>query len=329
MTTEQTTQPTPESRVTVGIEQDTQAVTFGAGGQTQSSAAGDSITQAFDKDGVAEELTPEELAALEAEGDDDTPAGEEETPEGDPKPDEEETPEGEEPEALPEWDGDDEAVVSAYEGKYITTDEAGAQVLNFEAFNDEFAKDRGEGKRDLEPSTRKFLKDRFGISDKLIDSHLAGVVAQEREIATAFHLQFGETPEAGKQAYDTMFTWAKESYSPQQRERYNAAMKAGGEAAQEQIELLKTRFLTKNPGKLDADPKSNKGIGLKRERGVSPKKNATAQASAQTPSVKPFANAGEHRVAQNEALSMKPGKEREAALVAVRQRLATSTFWQA
>ncbi|MGV1835228.1 hypothetical protein ACQZ6C_10740 [Rhizobium rhizogenes] len=326
-TEENTNKPTPASdRITVGIEHDTTAVSFDSFGNTSTSSTGDSLNQGFDGEGEA--LSPEALAELEAGEELSTQETTEEGAEGD-KPEDtntEETPE--DTEELPEWNSEDETVSSAYDGKYITKDEQGKDVLNFEAFNAEFSKERpqedGTVKRDLNAGTRQYLKDRFGISDKLIDSHLAGVIAQERLIADTFHSQFGATPEEGKKTYETMFSWAKGSYSPAQRERYNAAMKAGGEAAQEQIELLKTRYLTKNPGK-DETPKP--GIGLRKERGVSPAKNATGGQTSKTPAVQAFANAEEHRVAQNEALKLS-GKEKDAQLAEVRKRLQASTFWQ-
>jgi hypothetical protein len=320
--TEQQQQTPTNDRISVGIEQDTTAVSFDGTGGTSTKSTGDSLNQEFDKDGLA--LTDEELAELEG---DDQPTEGVDTEEE--KPAEEETPEETDPEAeLPEWDEANDEVNSAYDAKYITKDDGGKDVLNFQAFNDEFAKDRGEGKRDLNAGTRQYLKDRFGISDKLIDSHLAGVIAQEEKIANVFHGQFGATPEEGQKVYTEMFGWAKENFTPAQKDRYNAAMKEGGEAAQEQIELLKTRFLTKNPGKASTTEAAERTIGLRKvERGVSPKKNATGGQSSQSAAPTPFANAEEHRVAQNEALKLK-GKEKDTKLAEVRSRLSASQFWQ-
>lgn len=321
---------TTNDRVSVGIEEDTSSVSFDGKGNTSASSTSDSMNQEFNREGEA--LSPADLAELEGDDADqpgkpqDGTDGEEvDTTAGDDKPD------TDEPAAeLPEWDPASEEVSAAYDGKYITKDEGGADVLNFEAFNEEFAKDRGEGKRDLNAGTRKFLKDRFGISDKLIDSHLAGVIAQEQQARDILHKQFAATPEEGEKTFNAMTTWAKENFTQAQKDRYNAGMRAGGEAALEQIELLKTRYLTKNPNGLgkqeSTEPGKKPGIGLQR-RAASPQKNATSGETSRQISVQPFANAEEHRIAQNEALRL-TGKEQTEKLAEVRKRLIASDFYK-
>lgn len=322
--------------LSVGVEQDTVAVSFDTEGKSTVTTTGDGIRQDYGSDG--ELLTPEDIASLEADPDgeaagkaegDASGDAEDDKSEGDDK--EEGAEEGVE---LPDWDPESEEVSTAYDSKYITTDDEGKDVLNFEAFNAEFALDRGEGKRDLNPGTRRYLKDRFGISDALIDSHLKGVIAQEREMEADFHKQFGSTPEDGKRNFDAMFAWAtsEAGYTPEQKARYNEAMAAGGQAALDQIELLKTRYLSKNGGKLPEGETSEtgkqSGIGLKRkERGVSPPKNATGGQTTTPKQAAPFANAEEHRVAQNEALKL-TGKARTSKLEEVRSRLLVSDFWR-
>lgn len=323
------TEKTNGDSLTVGVEQESVVVSFDQEGGSKVSTTGDSLKQEYD--GAGDLLSPEDIADLEADtGEGEEGEGSKDGEEGTDK-EGEESSEGDTAE-LPEWDPADEDVSSKYDAKYITKDEDGSEVLNFEAFNEEFALDRGEGKRDLNPSTRKYLKDRFGISDKLIDTHLQGVIAQEREMANSFYSNFAADPVEGEKVFDAMLAWAKAEggYSAEQKARYNEAMQAGGQAAQDQIELLKTRYLTKNGGKLPtSEPGSKPGIGLKRkERGVSPPKNATGQASGSGKTAQPFANAEEHRIAQNEALRLK-GKERDAKLAEVRTRLQASTFWRA
>jgi hypothetical protein len=156
------------------------------------------------------------------------------------------------------------------------------------------------------------------------------VVLQEKAIADDFHSQFGADPVDGKANYEKMFNWAKkEGFTPAQKDRFNAAMQKGGDDAREQLELLKTRFITKNGpdalGKPTEEQKKSQ-LGLRKEgRSASPRRSATDGKTA--PTISAYANAEEHRVAQKEALSLR-GAEREQALTDVRKRLEASQFWR-
>jgi hypothetical protein len=288
-------------------------------------------------------LSAEDIAAIQAGETDISDKGDQDADHDAGEPDADESTEGEKEEAdaemadaepLPDFEELTDEVASQYEGRYTTTDDTGEQVLKLEAFNAEFAIERpqedGTVKRDLNPGTRKWLKKQFGATDALIDQHLAGVVLQEKAIADDFHSQFGADPVDGKANYEKMFNWAKkEGFTPAQKDRFNAAMQKGGDDAREQLELLKTRFITKNgPDALGKPTEEQKKaqLGLRREgRSASPRRSATAGKTA--PIISAYANAEEHRVAQKEALSLR-GAEREQALTDVRKRLEASQFWR-
>lgn len=333
----ESTQPAAPERLTITPEEQSTSVSFDTDGKGTPSSHSDSMTHDFDAPQDQNALSADELAALEAG--EELPAGEkaaEDTPT-------EETPTEEAASDLPEWNPEDEAVSAAYDAKYVTTEEDGTPALNFEAFNEQYLKDRGANddgspKRDIDAATREYLKHRFGISAKIIDAHIQGLQAQEREAVNIFHSQFAETPAEGKAIYDKMLAWGKENFTPAQRARYNAGMKAGGEEAMEQIELLKTRFITKNPAEAlnvtkkvleDATTTTTKQLGFKpggKVREVSPAKSATANGGTSR-GPQPFANAEEHRKAQSAALKL-PRGEVANAIADVRARLVASTFYK-
>jgi hypothetical protein len=292
----------------------------GEGGETTSLSAEDlAALEGLDKEGGETATEGEQEDTLEAgtDGSDPQQEGNETTSEAADLPDFEElTPE----------------IEAQYVEKYTSTDEAGNPVLNLAAFNAEADKVRtkedGTEYYDLNPGTRKYLKT-LGISDAIIDQHLAGYTAQKQVIADTFHSQFGSDAKDGKANYDKMIAWAREGgFTPEQKARYNAAMQAGGEAAQDQIELLKTRYISKNPTALgEATPEQKRAqLGLRKDaRSASPQRSATSGKTSQAPAG--YANAEEHRVAQTEAMRM-TGRERTAALEEVHKKLQASTFWR-
>lgn len=337
MTTEDTTQQKPQagtSQLTVATSTGGESYSFDP---TSASKQASLIDEA---DGtLVVDPTDDPLDIVDGDDGEGDPVDEPKAADGDePKEEDPKEPDADEPaegEPLPAWDPENEEVAAAYDAKYISKDADGNDELNFEAFNAEFLAKRAEGKIDINADSRAYLKARFGISDKVINQHLEGVVALEARAEEKTFLQFGATPEEGKAAFETMVAWGKENYSEAQRARYNAAIdkaKSGDDSElQEQFELLKTRYISKNPGKVPAaeaqEAQAAKKIGLQR-RPVAPAKTTTNKATPQDTATVGFANAEEHRVAQAAALKL-PAKEQAAALSKVRARLVASSFWKA
>lgn len=288
---------------------------FGAGESSVSTSTSDGASMDFNADGsvVEKPVSPAdpELEGEEADGNPEQPEGGD--TEGDGEPDAEGN--GEAPDGDP-FDPDDAESVEAFNAKYIGEDGG----LNMEAFTDELQGNVTNGVFDLNKSTRAWLNN-AGISNALINQHLQGVKAMSEANDNAFYSLAG-----GKESYDKKFAWAKENFTPAQKERYNKAMAKGGDAAQEQLELLNTRYAAGNPNAGTETP-AKKGFGFGApKRPASPQRDATNNASAKPtsqPKAQGYANAEEHRAAMNEALASKnPAKMEE-----VRARLRASSWF--
>lgn len=229
-----------------------------------------------------------------------------------------------------EWDASKPEVVEAFDKKYWNED--GSQ-LNLTAFNATLEANIAlNGKADIAPGERAYLKDRLGLSDEAITQHIAGVVAVRAENDKAFY----SLPFVGsKEAHEARIEWASKGYTPAQKAAFNAAMAKGGDDAKEALELLDMRASKgglKLPGKAPAQRTAAEKIDPQRKgppgrRDASPKRDATAGAgtSAGKPGVEPFKSADEHRKAQ--AKAMKSGDKAE--LATVRDRLkASPALWK-
>lgn len=224
------------------------------------------------------------------------------------------------PEDLGDYNSEDPEVVSKFEARYFKDDGENGQVLNTDAFNEELAANLAADPENfnINASSRKFLKDRLGISDALIDNHLKGIKAQTEVNDAAFYA----TPTVGgKEAYEAKLAWGKENYTPAQKEKFNAAIKAGGDSALEAVELLALRYASanKDEGQAGDQKVPAKSLG----RPVSPKKDVTSSATAgRSAGVEPFASADDHRKALKAA---KNDAERDV----VRKRLRVSPWFKA
>ncbi len=225
--------------------------------------------------------------------------------------------------ATPEDLGDyDPANSSKFDERYFS-DAGGDEgpTLNLAAFNAELAANLAADPEnfDINKNTRGWLKDRLGISDQLINNHLAGLKAQQQVGQEAF---YAHPDVGGKDAYEAKLAWGKENYTPDQKAKFNAALKAGGDAALEAVELLSARF-TKAGGK-SASPVEktvSKVPSRPERRAASPSKDVTAAASApSSQGVEPFASEADHRAALK---ASKSDKERDA----IRARLRVSPWW--
>lgn len=275
----------------MGIENSTSSVSIGADvGTTVVSMDGDKPTVTNPEEVSSVDLGADIEADLEKDLADDD-ADPEAKPEGDDAEGEgdegtEEGEEGDDAEALPEFDIESEEVVKAYEAKYTHAEDG---TLNLDAFNAELAANEAkDGKPNVNEGSRKFLKEVYGVSDALIDRHIEGLVAIREAQDAAFYAKAG-----GQEVYEQMLGWATGDggYTPAQKERFNAAILKGGEEAEEQIELLKTRFAAKNP---QAGAEKTAGKRFRDRRRSSPVKQASA--STATSTVKGYENQEAYRV---------------------------------
>lgn len=309
-----------------GVDPERLDLSFGGGGSTSLDAdrSGKGTVKEnedpgsgldFDQDGGVERTGLDKL---------DADLGDEEGGEGD-EPNTEETSEEKEagsPEDLGDWNADDEEVGKKFDERYFT-EKDGSQLLNMDALSVEVAANLAKegGTAGLNAGTYGWLKDRLGVSKEYVDQIIAGQLAQREKNEEAFYSTVG-----GKDLYEAKLEWAKGVYTADQKARFNAAIKAGGDAAAEALELLNTRWEkagNKAPEPKDGDLPKRPGIGVRRPS--SPAKTvSSAENPARNRGVEPFSNADEHRKALREA--QRSGDK--AKIADVRKRLAASTFWR-
>lgn len=272
----------PRFAIEVGTE-DSASASFNPDGSVETNVVKNNVGMSFNQDGtttrtdfgddISAEVDADLKAAEEEEG---SEAGNEAEPEA--------------PSAefdLPDFDPENEEVSAQYKERYLTEDGS----LNFEAFNKSFYGNLQAGKTDLNANERAFVKQHMKVSDEAIDVYLNGVASKVKEADEAFYSAAG-----GKETYDAMFGWAvgEGGYTQAQKERFNAALKAGGSELDEQVELLKTRYAASGKAPAPkADPKLER-------RKSSPSASATSAApSAPGPSgPEPFASLAEFNKAQ-------------------------------
>lgn len=213
---------------------------------------------------------------------------------------------------LPDYNADDEAVIAKYDEKYLKQDEKGNSVLNLDAFNDELNANYAEGKLDINPGSRQFVKDTFGVDDKAIDLYLAGLKVEADAKDNERYALVG-----GKDIWDSLVEWGKTNYTPEQQKRFNEAVQKGGDEAAEQVELLKARAAGKVKGV------ASKGPGRLGRRPSSPAKVVDGSRAA-APKAEPFATSEDHRKAMVEA--EKSGDM--AKVEEVRKRLRASAWFK-
>lgn len=284
----------------------------------------------------AHQQTPLEVADETAEGEEKKESGEDKQPAAD------ETASAYEP--LPDFDPTNEEVTTKYDERFLTehTDEADGSksvVLNREAIADEIranmARAEGATERPNE-GTYKYLKEKLGITRDLVDAAIEGEKAKFTQAKAAMDEVTG-----GEEAWKAKITWASTTkdasgkdiiggYSKEQVARFNAAMKEGGEAAKEQIELLNERYSKANPTTGTTPPAKKPGIGVQR-RPASPEKTTTSGANTLggTGAVKPFATKEDYNKELANVRNMKPGAEQEAKHRELRARTQVSPWWKA
>lgn len=321
--------------------------TFDAGGKavTKSSAG---VMLDVDREGTeragigdAPELDEETLKDLEADGSAEKDATDETADKGDEEPkDGEDKKEGTDEaapyEPLPDFDPENEEVAAAYDARFLKDDGDDGQALNVEAIADEIRANmakEGEARSERpNEGTYKWLRTKLGITRDMVDNHIEGEKAKYLQQKAALDEVTG-----GEEAWKAKLAWAstKEDgsqggYTKEQVARFNAAMKEGGAAAAEQIELLNERYAKANGGTTTATPKpaTKSGVGLQR-RSATPAKTTQGAANAgSTAGPKPFANKADYDKELANVSHLKQGPERDAKHKELRARLAASPWWR-
>jgi hypothetical protein len=223
-------------------------------------------------------------------------------------------------EPLPEFDAANEEVLAAYDARYMKDGDDGYKVVNFDAFNAELAANFKDGKTDLDPGSRAWVKATIGVSDEMIDQHLEGLVSKAQANDAKVYAQVG-----GPEVFESLHAYAKEHYSEAQKAAYNAAAEKAKKGdfsdLNEQLDLLSLR----------AQKAGFKGLPARAQatrirRPSSPVKSAGSNTNGASRTSQPagdasiFKSSEEHRIAQNEALASKDN----AKIAAVRAKLARS-----
>lgn len=236
-------------------------------------------------------------------------------------------------EALPEFDAEKPEVIEAYDGRYFK-DVDGKPTLDIDKLgevvyaNSQKTDDKGNiiGKPELNAGEYAWLEARLGVTREQADETIAGRIALKQQKETAFYTSVG-----GKDNWDGVLAFAKEKnlYKPEQKAKFNAALKAGGDEAMEQIELLFAR--AEKAGYRGAGPKPDPKVAQKpasllgaprAKKPASPQKSASGAEVRQAGGLKPFENNDEY-VAALRAAGTDKAKVEEA-----RKRLAASTYWR-
>lgn len=235
---------------------------------------------------------------------------------------------------LPEYDPENAEVAEAYE-KHFVKEVNGKPTLDIDgALGDEVYRNSQKegGKPVLNDGTYAWLQDTFGVSREDADRHIAGRIALAQQQEQAF---YSNERVGGKDRWEAVLKWGSENYKPEQKAKFNAALKAGGEEALEAIELLNARadkggfkFVPGKEGEekkeLNKTPEAAKKLGLKTRRPVSPEKTA---GSSEPPrggkAMGGFEDNNEYLAA------LKAAKGDQAKENEVRKKLMASTFWKA
>lgn len=246
--------PTMEVETSVG-ERPSMTYSPEGGGEVSTEGRGMSV-EADEFGKFAPKPTPEDEGGEPDDDDNEDPSGEGQ--EGDTEGDDKEP----EPEVdLPEYDPENEETVKAYEGRFVKED----GTLSMEALTAEFDK-LGTGK--MSEGTNAFLRDRHKVDQSFIDEVIAGLVEKRTAASKALEEEFLK-PVGGVGPWNAAFKWATSGggYSEAQKARFNEAIRAGGEAAEDARDALIARHQKSNP------KPQNQGRGSRRRSG--PRKHLT------------------------------------------------------
>lgn len=218
--------------------------------------------------------------------------------------------------ALPTFEAGNEEVVASYDERYLKADPDGGdgKVINLEAFTPELEANLKDGKATINEDSYAYLKAKFGISRDAVDMHIKQVIADSAEKDKVFFNHVG-----GVEAWNSQAKWASENYTPAQKAAFNKAMRAGGQDAVDQLDLLKSRF-ERGGGKIE---KVAEEPAKKEKRPASPQKSASGGTASGGPAAQPYADQKEYRVALGAA------GEDEAKRREVNRRLNASPWFKA
>ncbi len=306
----------PRLAINTGV-QDSATAAFNADGTVDQYTSKESVGVSFNADGTTSRTDLRDADDIEAEVDaslNEEEGGDKETPK-----DGDTTEEGGEFD-LPDFDGDNEEVFTQYKERYVS--EGGE--LNFEAFNKSFYQSIASGaeKPDINPNERAFVKKQLGVSDAAIDTYLAGVADKAKAADAALYSRFDTDAGKGKEAFEAAYAWATSpegGYSKEQRARFNEAIKAGGTALEDQLDLLKTRYAASKGGQQEQP------VVRKEKRKASPEASATTSTPSGTPAVEPYKDLQEY----SKAMAAASAKNDRKAMQEVEARLkASPKLWR-
>jgi hypothetical protein len=222
---------------------------------------------------------------------------------------------------LGEWKQDDPEIVAKFEARYFTPEgQLNQQALGAE-FWEAYAKD--PAKAELKPATYAFLKDTLGITKEFAQEIEKALVSQAKTNAFEFYGKFG-----GQERFQAAVKWGKGGgYTPAQKARFNAAMRAGGEEWSEAVEALMARYNRINPLPSGGDGK-RRGPPQGGRRQSSPARQATG-GGAEAPSGdagKGFPSILAYREAWRDALAKKKAAKTPEEKRAAKQHI--NDVWQ-
>lgn len=215
-----------------------------------------------------------------------------------------------EPVALPKYNPEDPKVLDSYDEQFFQED-GELNVGRLSEIWDASVKDLEVGDGDLGDDVYAYLKDRIGLpKDKVKELEKGLFLLRKQEVSSVYE-RFG-----GKDQYEAGIKWAKDGgYTEAERARYTAAIKKGGQDADDAIDAFQARFLR-------ATGQTRRGPP--RPRSVSPRKEVGGGAPTTSVQEDVFASQDDYALALREARAT--GKE--SAVNTVRAKLKRSTFWK-
>lgn len=143
--------------------------------------------------------------------------------------------------ALPKWDPENEETRAAYDTRFFNAD----QKLNLTALTTEFWGNAKDGKvGSLGDDTYSYLEHTLGVTKDAAKAIEKGLVADRAAEDGRFWQRVG-----GKQRYADALQFGKDTYSPEAKARFNAAVQGTDVGARDDaIDALMMRYQKANPG---------------------------------------------------------------------------------
>lgn len=170
---------------------------------------------------------------------------------------------------LPKWDPENEETRAAFDTRFFNAD----QKLNLTALTTEFWGNAKDGKTGaLSEDTYSYLEHTLGVTKDAAKAIEKGLVADRMAEDGKFWQRVG-----GKQRYADALQFGKDTYSPEAKARFNAAITGTDVGARDDaIDALMMRYQKANPGAARAE-----GRRVPPRRGPSsPERSVTTNAGA-------------------------------------------------